>query len=141
MAPDDALLAPGWRVEPGSRPAARGRYRVRVRGLVLDMSIGVHPHEKRAPQRVRVGVELSLDRPEGGFADGAYRKVACYETLVARIREMAGEGHVVLVETFAERVADLALTDRRVSSVSVEVEKLDIFADCEGVGATVEKSR
>jgi dihydroneopterin aldolase len=54
---------------------------------------------------------------------------------------MAGEGHVILVETFAERIADLTLTDRRVAAVSVDVEKLDIFDDCDSVGATVEKTR
>lgn len=65
----------------------------------------------------------------------------CYETLITRIKEMAGEGHVILVETFAERIADLTLTDRRVAAVSVDVEKLDIFDDCDSVGATVEKTR
>ena len=54
---------------------------------------------------------------------------------------MAADGHVILVETFAARVADLALTDRRVQSVAVEVEKLDIFDDCDGVGTTIGKIR
>jgi dihydroneopterin aldolase len=141
MAPDDGLLSPDWILEPQARGGVRGRYTVRIRNLVLAMSIGVHEHEKIAPQRVAISVELQLDYPAGGFADALYRKVVCYETLVARIKEMAAEGHVILVETFAERVADLALTDRRVHSVAVDVEKLDIFDDCDAVGATVEKSR
>ena len=63
------------------------------------------------------------------------------DPLRSRIEEMAAEGHVILVETFAERVADLALTDRRVQTVAVDVEKLDIFNDCDAVGTTIEKSR
>jgi 7,8-dihydroneopterin aldolase/epimerase/oxygenase len=141
MAPDDGLLSADWILEPRSRVGARGRYIVRIRDLVLTMSIGVHDHEKTTPQRVAIGVELSLDYPAGGFGDALYRKVVCYETLVSRIKEMAAEGHVILVETFAERVADLALTDRRVQTVAVDVEKLDIFDDCEAVGTTIEKSR
>lgn len=141
MAPDDGLLATDWILETRPRPGAHGRYKVRIRNLILDMSIGVHAHEKVTPQRVAISVELALDYPTGGFADAVYRKVVCYETLITRIKEIAAEGHVILVETFAERIVDLALTDRRVASVSVEVEKLDIFDDCEGVGATIEKTR
>jgi len=141
MAPDDGLLSADWVLEPQTRVGARGRYTVRIRNLVLAMSIGVHDHEKVAPQRVSISVELQLDYPVGGFGDALYRKVVCYETLIGRIKEMAAEGHVILVETFAERVADLALTDRRVQLVAVDVEKLDIFDDCDAVGTTIEKSR
>ena len=141
MAPDDGLLSAGWVLEPQPRASARGRYTVRIRNLVLAMSIGVHEHEKVAPQRVSISVELQLDYPKGGFGDAQYRKVVCYETLIGRIKEMAAEGHVILVETFAERVADLALTDRRVQSVAVDVEKLDIFDDCDAVGTTIARSR
>lgn len=141
MAPDDGLLSADWVLEPQTRVGARGRYTVRIRNLVLAMSIGVHDHEKVAPQRVSISVELQLDYPVGGFGDALYRKVVCYETLIGRIKETAAEGHVILVETFAERVADLALTDRRVQSVAVDVEKLDIFDDCDAVGTTIEKAR
>ena len=141
MAPDDGLLSADWVLEPRTRAGACGSYSVRIRNLVLTMSIGVHEHEKITPQRVAISVELLLDYPTGGFGDALYRKVVCYETLIARIKDMAAEGHVILVETFAERVADLALTDRRVQSVSVDVEKLDIFDDCDAVGTTIEKIR
>ena len=141
MAPDDGLLSADWVLEPQTRTGARGHYTVRIRNLILAMSIGVHDHEKVAPQRVSISVELQLDYPAGGFGDALYRKVVCYETLIGRIKEMAAEGHVILVETFAERVADLALTDRRVRSVAVDVEKLDIFDDCDAVGTTIEKAR
>ena len=141
MAPDDGLLSADWVLEPRTRAGSRGRYSVRIRNLVLTMSIGVHEHEKITPQRVAINVELHLDYPAGGFGDALYRKVVCYETLIGRVKDMAAEGHVILVETFAERVADLALTDRRVQSVAVDVEKLDIFDDCDAVGTRIEKSR
>jgi dihydroneopterin aldolase len=141
MTPDDGLLAEDWILEPRTRPGTQGTYTVRIRNLVLAMSIGIHDHEKITPQRVSISVELSLDYPAGGFGDALYRKVVCYETLISRIKEIAAEGHVILVETFAERVADLALTDRRVQSVAVDAEKLDIFDDCDAVGTTIRKIR
>ncbi len=141
MASDDALLSDYWAVDPPQQRALSRRYRVRIRDLVLTMSIGVHAHEKITPQRIQIGVELDLDYPAGGFPDGQYRKVFCYETLIDRIRTIAAESHVILVETFGERIADFALTDSRVRTVAVAIEKLDIFDDCAGVGATIEKSR
>ena len=124
-----------------STPEIRSRYSVRIRDLELSMSIGVHAHEKTAPQRVLINVLLELDYPEDGFVDGQYRRVACYETLIRQIRASAAEGHVILVETLAERIAGLALVDPRVLKAAVEVEKLDIFGDCAGVGARIEKLR
>ena len=38
--------------------AEGGRRMVFVRGLELMARLGIHPHEKAAPQRIVVGVEL-----------------------------------------------------------------------------------
>ena len=105
------------------------------------MSIGVHLHEKEQKQRVIVNLEMELEYPKAGFYDAVYRKVACYETLISEIKTIISRGHITLVETFAEKIADLTLLDKRVLNVSVSVEKIDIFDDCGGVGATITKSR
>ena len=116
-------------------------YFVKIRRLLVDMFIGVHEHEKRSKQRVAIDVELELDYPAEGFSKGIYKNVACYETLVNKIKNLAKEGHVVLVETFADKIADISLDDERVISAAIHVEKLDIFSDCAAVGATIKKSR
>lgn len=123
-----------------SEQAAKSSYVVRVRGLVIEMLIGVHDHEKEAPQRVRISVELHLDMPEGGFND-TYSKVYCYEVLVERIKALAAKGHVILVETFAERVGGIAFEDERIRTVRVDLDKLDICPEAEAVGATIERRR
>jgi len=116
-------------------------YLVKIRRLLVDMFIGVHEHEKRSKQRVAIDVELELDYPAEGFSKGIYKNVACYETLVNKIKNLAKEGHVVLVETFADKIADISLDDERVISAAIHVEKLDIFSDYEAVGATIKKFR
>tara|TARA_B100000683_G_scaffold208781_1_gene202922 strand:+ start:146 stop:475 length:330 start_codon:yes stop_codon:yes gene_type:complete len=105
------------------------------------MFIGVHQHERHSKQRVAIDVELELDYPAEGFSKAIYKNVGCYETLVDKIKTLSKEGHVVLVETFADKIADIALNDERVISAAIHVEKLDIFSDCEAVGATIKKSR
>ena len=116
-------------------------YLVKIRRLLVDMFIGVHEHEKRCRQRVAIDVELELDYPAEGFSKAIYKNVGCYETLVDKIKNVSKEGHVVLVETFADKIADIALDDERVISAAIQVEKLDVFSDCEAVGATIKKSR
>ena len=116
-------------------------YFVKIRRLVVDMFIGVHEHERHSKQRVAIDVELELDYPAEGFSKAIYKNVGCYETLVDKIKNLSKEGHFVLVETFADKIADIALDDERVTSAAIHVEKLDVFSDCEAVGATIKKSR
>lgn len=112
--------------------------RMFVRDLVLDCLIGIHRYERDGRQRVRIN--LSLDVLETGPADrDRLADVVNYDTLVVRIRELAGAGHVNLVETFAERIAEICLDDRRVRRAAVRIEKLDVFDDAESVGVEIER--
>jgi 7,8-dihydroneopterin aldolase/epimerase/oxygenase len=121
-------------------PLAAERYTVIVRGLVVMCDIGILPEEQGNPQRVRVSVELTA--PAGAAFPGENRRrVINYEKVVAAIRGIAESGHVDLCEGFAERVAAACLADPRVGHVRVTVEKLDVFADAEGVGAILERRR
>ena len=116
------------------------RYTVVVRGLVVMCSIGIRPEEQDIRQRVRVSVELTA--PAGAVFPGeSRRRVINYEKVVAAIRAIAESGHIDLCEGFAERVAAACFADSRVAQVRVTVEKLDVFADAEGVGAILERSR
>lgn len=143
MAVDAFKLAPV--VEPDGlesiAPAARqDRYVVHVKDLVVTALIGIYDHEKVTPQRVRISVDLSLRYPARGFGED-YSRVYCYETLINRIKERALGGHIHLVETLADQIADICLEDPRAFTVSVKCEKLDVFDDSESVGITIERSR
>ena len=123
--------------------AEGGRRVVFVRGLELMAQLGIHPHEKAGPQRIRLDVEL-LVRDEAAPADvGAddIRRVVDYQHLVELARAVVATGHVLLVETLAERIAAAALADARVERARVTVEKPDAFPDVAAVGVIVERRR
>lgn len=109
-----------------------------VRDLVLACCIGIYETEKAAPQRVRVNLDLAV-REEARPIGDDYGKVVCYEQIVKKARAIAEDGHVNLVETLAERLADICLQDPRVRSCRVRVEKLDVFADALSVGVEIER--
>jgi 7,8-dihydroneopterin aldolase/epimerase/oxygenase len=123
----------------GSTIAAEGaRYTVTVRGLVLSCKIGIRASERERSQRVRVSVDLDA---ADAFPGENRRRIINYEKIVAAIRDISGAGHIDLCEGFAERICAACFADRRVERVRVWVEKLDVFADAEGVGAIIERTR
>ena len=120
------------------KQAARRGYRVFVRDLVLPCRIGIHPHEREAAQRVRFTVEI--DAAESSAGDD----IACvvsYEDIVLGIKRIIGTGHINLVETLAEEVAELCLGDSRVSAARIRIEKLDVFREAGSVGVEIERQR
>ena len=109
-----------------------------VRDLALACSIGVHAHEHEARQRIRINLDLAVQEGDAALED-ALNNVVCYEDIVTKVRSIAGDGHVKLVETLAERIAVICLQDSRVCSVRVRIEKLDVFPDAASVGVEIER--
>lgn len=125
---------------PAAARARLVRRRIFVRDLVLLCRIGVKPHEHETSQRVRINVDLHVAGTEEAIDDDI-RRVVSYEGIVANIRRIAAEGHINLVETLADRIAEMCLSNRRVESVRVRVEKLDVFDDALSVGTELERAR
>ena len=132
---------------PPIASAARALRHVFIRDLCLLASIGVHRHEHEARQRIRINIDLGveddaalpLSRPPALRDELA--RVVDYEKVADATRALVGAGHVRLVETLAERIAEQCLTDPRVQLVRVRVEKLDVFADAASVGVEIERRR
>ena len=130
---------------PPIASSARALRHVFLRDLVLVASIGVHAHEHAAPQRVRINVDLGVEddgalplsrRPVGR---DELARVVDYEKVADTVRTIVSAGHVRLVETLAERIAESCLADRRVHLARIRVEKLDIFADAASAGVEIER--
>jgi len=120
------------------RPFAPGHRRVLVRDLVLACEIGTLRHERGRPQRVRVNLDLDVREDATPIADDL-RNVVCYDEIVSAIRQLVAGGHMNLVETLAERIAQLCLGDARIRVARVRVEKLDVYADAGSVGVEIER--
>lgn len=90
-----------------------------VRGLRIEAGIGVHDHEQGRLQSLVIDVTLELEpAPVDRLAD-----TINYETVAQAAHAITAEGHVGLVETFAERLATACLNDGRVRRCTVRIEK------------------
>ena len=107
--------------------------RVFVRSLRLDIEIGVHRHEHGRLQPVVVDVDIDIPaEPVERLAD-----TVDYEAVVQRAAAIAAEGHIMLVETFADRLGAALLEDPRVRRVRVRVEKPEALAAAAGAGVEI----
>ena len=107
--------------------------KVFVRGLTIEVEIGLYAHERGRRQPLVIDVELDL----APTWVAGIRDTVNYEGIAQRALAIAAEGHVDLVETFAERLARDCLCDRRVRRVRVRVEKPEAIADAAAAGVEV----
>lgn len=121
-----------------SGQAGGGMRRILVCDLVLACEIGVFRHERGARQRVRINLDLAVREEAMPIADDL-RNVVCYDEIVSGIRRLAEAGHVNLVETLAERIAEMCLADARIRHAVVRVEKLDVYPDVASVGIEIDR--
>ena len=95
-----------------------------VRALRLDAEIGVHAHEHGQSQPLIVDIEVVAET----LGAASLAETIDYESLAAKAEAVARDGHVKLVEAFAERVARACLEDPRVTRARVRVEKPNALA-------------
>jgi dihydroneopterin aldolase len=104
-----------------------------VRGLQLEAEIGVYPHERGQPQPLVVDLEVALDPVHVE----ALAETINYETLASAARKLAVGGHIDLVETYAQRLAEACLADPRVLSAKVRVQKPQAIAGAAAAGVCI----
>jgi dihydroneopterin aldolase len=93
--------------------------KVFVRGLKVDAWIGVYDHEHGRQQPLVIDVELDVAASHCEDLGDTVN----YETILQAAQAIAAEGHIDLVETFAERLAQASFADNRVTRARVRVEK------------------
>ena len=111
--------------------------RIFVRDFVLPVRIGAYEPERHAAQKVRF--DVTVETATAARASYRLEDVMSYDAITDGIRSIAAEGHVELVETFAERIAALVLADPRAARVIVRVEKLERGPG--GVGVEIVRQR
>lgn len=95
-----------------------------VKNFVVDCNVGVYAEEQGVTQKVAFTVEARL-APSVHSARDEMAEVPSYADIIDEIVALARGGHINLVETFAERIAESCLADPRIAAVRVRLEKLE----------------
>lgn len=113
-----------------------------VRGLEIHAHHGVFDFERRDGQTFVVDLDLELDTTAAATGDDLARTVD-YGVLVTEVVAAVQRDPVDLIETLAQRVADVCLSHDPVTGVAVTVHKphAPIEATFADVALTITRSR
>lgn len=116
--------------------------RVTLRGLSVRGHHGVFQHEREDGQTFVVDLVLALDTAPAAADDDLERTVH-YGVLAEQVAAVVAGEPVNLIETLAQRVADVCLEHEAVQEVEVTVHKPDapIAVPFEDVAVTITRRR
>ena len=111
-----------------------------LRELRLDAWIGLHRYEKVAPQTIELDLELGFPDP-GVFKTGKVADTIDYGLVTLRLKELLANEKFGLVESLAERIAQVLLDEFKAPWVKITATKLGVLKEVKRVGVRIERSR
>ena len=96
--------------------------RIFIRDLALRCIIGIYPEERREKQDILINVEMHADLRKAGRSDDLDDTVD-YKAIKKAILKMVEGSGFQLIESLAERIADIALANEKVERVVVTIDK------------------
>ena len=110
-----------------------------LKELNIDTVIGIYDWERRIKQTVCLDIEMASDIRKAAASD-AIEDTLDYKSVAKRLIQFVGESEFQLVETLAERVAEIVITEFQVPWVKVTLNKKGAVRHAAGVGIIIERS-
>ena len=116
--------------------------RITLRGLRVFGRHGVHPEERERGQSFVVDVGLDVDTRVAARTDELAETVD-YSRLATELADAVSKDPVDLIETVAQRVADVCLDQPQVAAVEVTIHKPEapVGVPLDDVAVTIHRSR
>ncbi|MCL6618787.1 MAG: dihydroneopterin aldolase [Thermomonas hydrothermalis] len=111
-----------------------------IDGLCLDAVIGVHAHERLAPQPLRLDIRMQFDTRRAAASD-ALSDALDYDAVARRLAEYVASTRFALVETLAERCAALILDEFGAERVQLRLAKPTALKSAAAVGVEIARAR
>ncbi|MEQ1898410.1 MAG: dihydroneopterin aldolase [Vicinamibacterales bacterium] len=94
-----------------------------IRQLQVDCIVGIYPHEREHEQAVLLDIEIDYDFASAAASD-AIGDVVDYDAVVSGVTGLIRAGRFQLIETMAERAAELLLEQvPQATAVRIEIRK------------------
>lgn len=107
--------------------------------LAVETLIGVHPWERRMRQTLTLDLELGADVPRAAAAD-ALAAALDYGAVAAAVIEFAAANEFNLIETLAERTAEMLHQRFGVRWIRLTLHKPGALREAREVGIRIERS-
>jgi dihydroneopterin aldolase len=109
-----------------------------LRGLRIETVIGIYDWEKEVRQPVILDLEMSADVAKAAASD-RIEDALNYKAVSKRLKQFVTEGRFELVETLAERCAEIIRSEFGVAWVRLSVNKIGAVSDARDVGVIIER--
>ncbi|HEY0504125.1 MAG TPA: dihydroneopterin aldolase [Lysobacter sp.] len=110
-----------------------------IEGLEIEALIGIYDWERRIRQPLVFDIEMAFDNRIPAASD-AIEDTLNYKAVSKRVEEYVGQSDFGLVETLAERVAQIILAEFGVKRVRLKLSKPGAVRGARAVGVTIERS-
>ncbi|UDF04092.1 dihydroneopterin aldolase [Asticcacaulis sp. AND118] len=104
-----------------------------VEGLKVEAAIGIYDYEHGRTQPLIIDAEIRI----GLHAIKGLKDTLNYEMIGNLARELIARGHIKLVETFAEDLAEAVLALPQALEVRIRISKPEALADADRSGCVV----
>lgn len=112
---------------------------VYIRELAVEAVIGVFEWERRIRQKLTFDLEMSTDTSVAAATD-ELDSTLDYKAIAKRIKAYTEESEFNLVETLAERVAEIVIREFGVESLRMTVNKPGAVSTARDVGVIVQRT-
>lgn len=111
-----------------------------LRELVVETTIGIWEWERKIRQQVSIDLDMGADIARAAKSDSVDATLN-YKAVAKRVQEFVGQSEFQLVETLAEKIAQLVLDEFEVPWVKVRVSKPRAISGANDVGVLISRSR
>ena len=111
-----------------------------IRELALRCIIGIFPEERREKQDIVISVEMHCDLRKAGRSD-ELKDTVDYKTIKKAILKLVEGSSFLLIESLAENIANIALTDNKVQQVVVTIDKPGALRFAKSSAVEITRSR
>lgn len=108
--------------------------------LEVETIVGIWEWERRIRQRVSIDLEMGGDIRRAAAAD-SIEATLNYKAVAKRVQQFVAESSYQLVETLAQKIAELILTEFEVPWVRVRVSKPGAIRGARDVGVLIRRER
>ena len=109
-----------------------------LRDLKVETLIGIFDWEREIRQTVALDLEMAADVARAARTD-QIEDALDYKSVAKRVIEFIGASEFQLVETLAERTAEIILNEFDVPWVRLRLNKVGAVRGAQGVGVVIER--
>jgi dihydroneopterin aldolase len=106
--------------------------------LRVETTIGIWDWERKIRQTVAIDIDMAADIREAAKTDNV-EDTLNYKAVAKRLQQFVGESGFQLVETLAEKIADIILNEFDVPWVRVKLNKPGAIRGARDVGVIIER--